>query len=627
MSSRAIRQPGGERGDPVGITVISRDCFSLDKLGIAMTLLKQVLRPMKKTLSRLLASKSLFFMLATIVILTLNLIPLVTLFRHSPPGRTFLLTHNNVQDFFFYQSLMNKGASGDWLTSDPYTSEAHQPSVIFAYFAWLGKLSHLLAIPYVFTYHLVRLVLGILCLLSAFSLLIYLRLPYPRLTFLFFIFGGAFMHQTASSGKIVSIPYMNWWTGMDAIRRVAYLPHHMFGSLFLILSVFLIIKYMRQPRLKYLIFLGVFAALLAFVHTPSLFIILLALPPALILNSIFSYFTGKNSKFKSQKSNQTQNSNIIGLLGYWVIGLFFMLLMLAQTNRGFPWSQYIEWERKLQFPLAGELFGAFGILLPFAILGIVYAFRSKRFEYLFTVSWFVTPLLLIPFAQKLNLSNIRLIQGTPYLPLSILAVLGIKALQEFIQFIIDNKSKIQNPCLAGRQANDKSNPNVQNSKNLRLSALNLGFSLIIGILFLTYTLPTLTWSIKDQIREYWPIYGNVYLDNRLNNAFAYINRNFPPNTLTLSTFYSGNFLPAFTHTTSFIGHFGYTYQIDRKKQLAESFFANKMTEKEAKDFLLDNKITLVYQGPEEKPMYNNYLYPKLLKPVYDREEATLYIIN
>lgn len=325
-----------------------------------------------------------------------------------------------------------------------------------------------------------------------------------------------------------------------------------------------------------------------------------------------------NFQFPNFQKNTIKK--IIGLLGYWMIGLLFMLLMLAQTNRGFPWSQYIEWERKLQFPLAGELFGAFGILLPFAILGIINAIRQKRFEYLFTVSWFVTPLLLIPFAQKLNLSNIRLIQGTPYLPLSILAVFGIKAIQEYIQFIIDNKSKIQN-------SNDKSNPNVQNSKNLRLSALNLGFFLIIGILFLTYTLPTLTWSIKDQIREYWPIYGNVYLDNRLNNAFTFINRNFPSNTLTLSTFYSGNFLPAFTHTTSFIGHFGYTYQIDRKKQLTESFFANKMTEKEAKDFLLDNKITLVYQGPEEKPMYNNYLYPKLLKPVYDREEATLYIIN
>ncbi len=44
MSSRARN----ERGDPVGITVVSRDCFSLDPpaggLGIAMTLLKQALR-------------------------------------------------------------------------------------------------------------------------------------------------------------------------------------------------------------------------------------------------------------------------------------------------------------------------------------------------------------------------------------------------------------------------------------------------------------------------------------------------------------------------------------------------------------------------------------------------------
>ncbi|MBM3283768.1 hypothetical protein FJY90_06015 [Candidatus Gottesmanbacteria bacterium] len=151
--------------------------------------------------------------------------------------------------------------------------------------------------------------------------------------------------------------------------------------------------------------------------------------------------------------------------------------------------------------------------------------------------------------------------------------------------------------------------------------------LLIGLLFILFTIPTLSWSLQNQIREYWPIFGNVYFDNRLYHAFAFINQNFPDKTVTLSTFYTGNYLPAFTHTTSFIGHSGYTYNIVQKQAQVQRFFENKMEEQEAKDFVLNNKITLIFQGPEEKPIYKDYLYPKILTPVYDREEATIYTLR
>ena len=153
------------------------------------------------------------------------------------------------------------------------------------------------------------------------------------------------------------------------------------------------------------------------------------------------------------------------------------------------------------------------------------------------------------------------------------------------------------------------------------------FLIIIVVVFSIFTFPTLSWSLKDQIREYWPIFGNVYLDDRLKYAFSFINQNFPPKTNTLSTFYTGNYLPAYTKTVSFIGHFGYTYNMQEKEKLVLKFFENKMTDEQAKTLIKNNKITLIFQGPEEKPIYKDYLYPKLLKPVYDREEVTLYVLK
>ncbi|MBI4990984.1 hypothetical protein HZB96_02710 [Candidatus Gottesmanbacteria bacterium] len=155
---------------------------------------------------------------------------------------------------------------------------------------------------------------------------------------------------------------------------------------------------------------------------------------------------------------------------------------------------------------------------------------------------------------------------------------------------------------------------------------NLFAYLFIG-LFVYFTLPTLQWSLQDQVREYWPIFGNVYLDNRLNNAFAFVNQNFPSRTVTLATFYTGNYLPAFTRTVSYIGHFGYTYNVEEKQKKVMKFFEGKMTDEEAKEFLMSNKIALIWQGPEEKPIYKDYLYPEILKPIYDREEVTIYTVE
>ena len=537
---------------------------------------------MKKLLLGFISSNLIFFLTTSILILGLNLTPMIAHLTHAPPGRTFTLIHNNAQDFFFYQSLMNEGAGGAWLTSDPYTTEPHQSSIIFSYFLWLGKLSKVFALPYTVTYHLTRIILSVFFLFAVFYLLFQMKIPHPRLAFFFFLFAAPFMHRISDGGKVVSVPYMYWWTGIDPIRRAAYLPHHMFGSLFLVLSMIFLIKYLRMGNIKYLFFLIIAAALLAFVHTPSLLIILLVTPSAIII----SILTANNPLDRQVKKKY------VGIAIYWMVGALFLLLMLSQTNKGFPWSQYIAWEKRLQFPLPSELAGALGILLPVAIFGGIKALSSKRFEHILAFSWLFIPFLLIPFAPMFNLSNIRLIQGAPYLPLSILAVIGIETIVAAISKFPQN------------------------------------FIYVLTLaLFIFFTVPTVSWSIKDQIREYWPIFGNVYLDNRLQNAFSFISSNFPPKTITLGTFYTGNYLPAYTRTISFIGHFGYTYRIDEKQALARKFFENKMSDKEAKDLILDNKITLVWQGPEEKPIYINYLYPNLLKPVYDKEEVTLYVLK
>lgn len=596
---------------------------------------------MHKTFFRIITAKIFFFIVLSTIILSLNLTPLILGYLHAPEGRSFALIHNNTQDFFFYQALMNEGANGSFLTYDPYTTESHQPSIIFSYFLWLGKLSKLLGLPYAITYHLLRIFLSLLFLFFIFYFLSSIKVPYPRLTFLFFLFAAPFMHTINDNGKLLTVPFMHWWNGIDPIRRAVFLPHHMAGGLLFIISIILIFKFINAPTRSHLVRLIFISATMAFVHTPSLLILLIVLPLSILIYTSFAIFylthlPGVHTaawkvlrsgsfqvKFVEIIKDYFQNAKlvinpnwIIGLLAYWFIGLLFLIFMVSQTKSGFPWSQYIDWERNLQFPLDKELIGALGILFPFSLAGIISALKSKKFEYIFIACWLVVPLLLIPFAKLLNLSNIRLIQGIPYLPLAILAVLGIKSIIEFVNTLILKTGDPSHPLRVNALA-----PSFRGGRTRKLILF------AITSIFFIFTYPTLQWSLQDQIREYWPIYGNVYLDNRLNNAFDFINNNFPAKTITLSTFYSGNYLPAYTHTVSLIGHFGYTYNEEEKEKKVQKFFKNEMTTEESKNFLSGNKITLIFQGPEEKPLYKDYLYPTLLKPVYDKEEATIYSIK
>jgi hypothetical protein len=574
----------------------------------------------KRLILKLSGSHFIFFLIVTAVIIGLNLTPLILQSRHAPTGRTFSLIHNNVQDFYFYQSIMNEGANGSWLTSDPYTNVTHQPSIIFAYFVWLGKLSHLLGISYALMYHLCRIVLSILFFAAAYRLLLLLKIPYPRAAYLFFLFETPLIRNTVNG----PIPFMNWWTGMDPIRRAGYLPHHMFGGLFLILTIICLIKFFDVQKVKYLAMMVLFAFLLAFVHTPSLFILLIIIPPALIIYLILnakSYYAGDvrrgappagppagGLRVAVRAGSGRTRVNILssklttGLFIFWVIGFLTLLIMVLQTGRGFPWSQYIAWEKDLQLPILPELPGALGILIPAALIGTVITIASKRFNRILIVSWLIIPYLFIPFARKLNISDIRLVQGVPYLPLAILSILGLNIVQEVVKVIIRTKVNIRfigNHALMG----------------------------IFLIIFTLLTYPAINWSVRDQIREYWPIYSNVYLDNRIFGAFSFVNRTLPAKTVTLSTFYTGNYLPVFTNTKSFMGHSGYTADVNNKEILVNQFFKGKMTATQANKFLTDNKITLVFQGPDEKPLTENLLYPEILKPVYNQPAVTLYVLK
>ena len=550
-----------------------------------------------------------FFIFSTALILGLNLAPTITFINHSPPDRYFPLMHNNSQDFYFYLSLMREGAQGHWLTTIPFTTETHSRSLVFNYFLILGKISSLLGIPMELGYLIARIVSSILFFLCAWLLIRKLKIPYPRLTYLIFLFASPFLKGDT--------PYLYWWTGIDAIRRASYLPHHMFGGFLLILAFYVILQFVERKisLFRFFSFSLFLLFLMLLIHTPSLLILIMTLPTAIIgylsRKNISSLRHGRITKLTIQPFNPLTLTSLFLLLSFSLI----LMLIFAKLMEGDAlWKHALEWEKTLQLSFLKEILGGFGILLPFTLIGIIRSILSKNFSYWLVLSWFLVPILMLPLAPFFQISNTRLVQGVPFLPFAMLTAIGIEWIVSVIPtFTLSFEGK------AGIQSlmNGSSGPaSGMTTKNIIL--------IIIFFIFLLQSIPTLIWSLKDQIHEYSTPYSNIYLDKRLFSAFDFINKEYEPGTVTLASFYTGNYLPAFTNTISFIGHFGYTYDLEKKEEITDNFFSQKLNPEEAKEFLRKNNIRLIFQGPEEKRMTTEPLYPALLRKVFNNDIVTIY---
>jgi hypothetical protein len=390
---------------------------------------------------------------------------------------------------------------------------------------------------------------------------------------------------------------------MDPVRRIAYLPHHMFGNVFLVVSFICLLQFIKTKKNKWIYTAFAIIPFLAFIHPPSTFILLIVIPATYavyVSRQIADSFLKKSEK--SDLYIGLPIKTTLWLVAYLGCSGVLLLGLVSLTNQGFPWTQYIAFEKRLQFPLDQELIGAFGLIFPLAVIGVLTSWWSKQFEKILVACWFVVPFLLIPIAPALNISNIRLTQGAPYLPMALLSVYGVFEIKKLLtktrfKLITHHSSLITNL-----------------------------FPAILSIIFIIFSYPSINWSLRDQIREYWPIFGNVYLDNRLTKAFEYINLNYPK-AHTLSTFYAGNYLPAYTNTISYVGHFGYTFEYERKNQLIEQFLKGKLSDEQVRHLMQTEKVDLIFQGPEEKSLSPSLLYPNILTPVYTTDEATMYILK
>ena len=490
----------------------------------------------------------------------LNLFSFLSRSWQTPPGRVFTGAQFYTDDYAVYVSYIRQGQEGRFTTVDKFTSEPHPPSLVHEEYLLWGKLTGLFHLSPIFSYHLARLIFGLLFL---FLIYFFLKKIFPTskefpqrlLTLILICFSNGFLNK---SGQ----PFLSWLTEADSTQRFAALPHYLIGFS---LSLTIFLWYFSES--KNWLWPLFFGLVLSFV-LPSSFLI--------VLGTLAVFFIFSKKSFRL--------GFLLAILFLSFLPSFFYYQRIFQIP---PWSHIFAWE-KANRPAFNfwEYLAALGPTAFLFPLGIFAPKEKRRWVIFFFILVGVVFLFAFFVADRLNLNPTRFLQFPLYIPFAILTIFGLSC---FLK------------------------------KPLSLA--------IFTLVLLVITLPTSFVSLKNQKEMYADFSELIYPTNELKTAFDFLVKNTSPNQTVLTLYQAGNLIPFFAGNKVYLGHLQETLNYPLKVKLAEDFFAGKMTLTQAKEFLSQGKIDLVFLSPQEKSLGGKIeIYP-FLEPIYQSQTITIFKVK
>jgi hypothetical protein len=212
---------------------------------------------------------------------------------------------------------------------------------------------------------------------------------------------------------------------------------------------------------------------------------------------------------------------------------------------------------------------AFGVPLLLAAFAVRDAWRSERPVWL-ALAWVgVVPFLVyLPF----NLQR-RLVEGVQ-VPLSLLAAWGLGQISNHKSPITSGKSQV----VSGR------------------------WWMVVGVVLLILSLTNVMLVAGNVLVLRWRS-EPIYRDAAEIAALDWLSGRAEPDDVVLTSYETGNYLPARVWARVFVGHGPETVEFDQKKSLAARFFSSTRADDEWRcQFLKQYGIDYVFFGPNERKL-------------------------
>jgi len=563
-------------------------------------------------------------------------------------GRSFELVHNYITDYHFYLSRIREGMEGRWTVVEQYTSEPHGGSLIQIFYLLLGKPVAFFSDPLVgatFAYHTARVLLG--------ALFLYLLSRAVRLVFPSFLWQvlAFFIVVTASTVPII-VPvggsvrfggYMSWWTVMDSLQRITFLPHLLLGQAGIL---FLLCVPFEHIFLKFII-----AFLLGLVFPPGALFVMVVFGVMSGIEFLFAPRVFMRSARERTVWFQTRLLSRMAVITGCIPALLYYSLILTQP----PWRRLVEFDilHPTLFSLL-EYGYAVGPVLVFGTIGGVLSLVKKEKNTLVFVSWIIAwAVLLLVFRVVPQQSALRFTEMAPNVPLGILTAYLFYFMFKRVEVM--RKHGKQKRASVGNENLDASSvpnalfpsvPSLRGSEAAQnfvtsergiaihfLKIIALSAPILIIAVGLGVMISSFFWQkdfVDQKIRAGWPAISMnnimVYPVTGFISALSFIEKQTPVGAIILSDLTAGNYIPPYTGRTVYMGHDN-TLHKEQKVDLVHRFYQGEMRPAEAEVWLSQNRISNVFFGPQEKESQKDIasLYP-FLHEVYRNMDVTIYAV-
>ena len=521
-------------------------------------------------------------------------------------NRDFILEHNYYwPDFNLYLSKVRQGYENRWLAVEKYTSEPHRGSIIQIFYLYLGKIGSILKIEPNYAYQLGRIIFSPLLLIIILLLItFYFRNPlWQILAFIITIISGSFPNIVVTNGQMQISRYMEWWSNIDSLQRLAFIPHILFGQ---VVSFYLLYKLtINRPttndqRLKTLFFYILLANATGLVFPPSLITLLGVLILLEIINFIKKKYIIRNIP--------PQRDPASGGTLYLILFSLPALLYLFFTTKFLPWSALVNFHRNhpMMVPLDQYILGT-GPIIFLGFLGSILAIMNRKRQYYPLILWIVVTFLFASlFSVVKEQSPLRFTQTGLFIPLGILGSYLLLEIWRFIKF-----------------------RNLYKFCYLLFVICYLLINLFIMKTSLKWQLSFINQRIGADIplvpyppQTMYPLTGWM-------EAIRWLRHNTPNDQVILAEITAGNYIPAYSGNYVYFGQSD-TVDYNRKTSEVDQFFLGQMSASQAQLFLQNGRIKYIFFGPQEKEKLNYNLLEKLypfINLIYSNPHVFIYSVS
>ncbi len=533
----------------------------------------------------------LVFLMAGLMIILTSLPYLMGLII-APAGTVYDGLHSfHPADFLVYYSYLEQAKEGHFLFKDLYTSEKQSLGMLNVFWLAIGLLAKLFKMSNALAFHLSRIIL-IPPAVAAFYLTIayFLNKEQWRKTAFFLLLlaagWGVFALSLANDHNKLFYSIDLWVPESSAFLVLHHSPHFI-ASLSLIFLIFLFALLAGDNNKFRYSFLAGLLALILFQFHPYHF--------PVIFGVLFFYWLVNVIRDKKINWLMMAHFLIIFLLSLPSL-LYHFWLVQTEPMIGLRAMQNITPTPPFLFVVVGC-----GLLFFLAVLGIIKIYLDRDSDFnsnlnqpLFLVCWLVVGLILV--YSPITFQR-RLLEGWQ-LPMVILATAALISLSQ--NKFIDDWFKYL-----------KQNKYFISVGFLLFFCLSNFFHLIRDAVYFYYQ--------KPLTRE------NFFLPKNDLAAFNWLKTTTPPDSIILSSYFTGRFIPAYAGRAVYLGHAHETIFYKSKEQEVNLFFKDNENDNYCQNFLKKTGIDYLYYGPRERkagsfePADKDYLIK-----VYNNGEIEIY---